>query len=145
MSYVMLFILGDETFFQDSISHGLYHRRTTILEICFVAYSNPCNSLVFSSILKNKVSFGKYFKFPVECRKLHLSKSIRLEMAGDRVKPSEFETRKKSNLELSFTKVRRFVITFTSGSSQTTGATGPIFCTVIALKIIFFSSPTWDL
>ena len=73
----------------------------TILEKSFFAYSNPCNSLAFSLILKNKVSFGKYFQFPVECRKPHSSKSIRLEMAGDRVKPSEFETRKKSYLELS--------------------------------------------
>ena len=58
-------------------------------------------------------TLGKYFQFPVECHKPHLSKSSRLEMAGDRVKPSEFETRKKSYLELSFTKVRRFAITFT--------------------------------
>ena len=66
-----------------------------------VAYSNARNSLVSSLILKDKVSFEQYFQFPVECRKPHSSKSIRLEMAGDRVKPSEFETRKKSYLELS--------------------------------------------
>ena len=78
-----------------------------------MAYSNARNSLVSSLILKDKVSFEKYFQFPVECRKPHLSKSIHLEMAGDRVKPSEFETRKKSYLELSFTKVKHFAITFT--------------------------------
>ena len=74
----------------------------TILEICFVAYSNPCNSLVFSSIFKNKVGFGKYFQFPVQCRKPHSSKSICLEMAGDCVKLLEFEIRKISHFFLHF-------------------------------------------
>ena len=83
----------------DRIPNQDSENRYTILEICFVAYSNPCNSLVFSSIFKNKVGFGKNFQFPVQCRKPHLSKSIRLEMAGDCVKSSKFETRKKSYLQ----------------------------------------------
>ena len=62
----------------------------TILGKSFVAYSNPCNSLIFLSIFKNKVGFRKYFQFPVQCRKPHLSKSILLEMAGDCVKSSKF-------------------------------------------------------
>ena len=53
-----------------------------------VAYSNARNSLVSSLILKDKVSFEKYFQFPVECRKPHSSRSIRSEMAGDCINPS---------------------------------------------------------
>ena len=51
-------------------------------------------SVVSQSILENKVRFGNSFQFPFICRQAHSSISFRLEMASNRVKPSEFDARK---------------------------------------------------
>ena len=56
--------------------------------------------------------FGNYFQFPFICRQAHSSISFRLEMASDRAKLSEFDARKKWNLVLNFTTVRRFSLPF---------------------------------